>query len=194
MENGCIGLTAVQCTGSILMATFSDSGECKIDVGHSCMYRFDNVLTVHSNKETPLPGFWTKEYGRLQSLGLTLEGDIFRNLSGFDSVYKITVQVGWMPKSTIGSTRRIYLVISDRMQEIPLAEYSASNNTDMAQIGYNQFSLKNGEHFQPYVWQNTGENATVGFVGTDVETGLVIPYTNIVIERVFEYPLPASAP
>jgi hypothetical protein len=193
-SNGCLGLTAVQCTGSILMATFSDSGECKIDVGRSCMYIFDTPLIVHSNKHTPMPGTWSNEYGLLKSVGLTLEGDLFRNLSGKDLILRINMQVGWMPYSVIGTTRILYVIISGRMQEIVLSEYVASTNSDIVIAGTNQFLLKNGEHFQPYVWQNTGLNLTIGFSGIDNDTGLIIPYTNIAIERIFDGPLPTPTP
>lgn len=95
-NSNCTGLTAVQCTGSVLMATYSDAGDCQINTTESVMFKLDTPLTVHSKIRTPIPGTWEIIYGSTSSIGIELDGDFFRNVSGSDMFVRVNMQYGWI--------------------------------------------------------------------------------------------------
>ena len=175
------------CDGGILKVIYNDRGECKTVASEGAGFQFDTSLTIPHDIHTALPGAWTVLFGDLGNVGMTQVGGTFKNNTLDDINIKVTLQYAWMPFSTAGTSRFMYIKRKNLSTDIVLANYVASNNTDVAQLGTNTFVLKPTEYFQPWAWQNSGANAFLGLLGTDPSTNIVIPPTTITIERLFDF-------
>jgi len=180
-------VVSVICDGGILKVLYNDRGECKTVASEAAGYQFEGAFTIPHIVHTCLPGFWTLFFGDLAKLGLQKSGNIFANITQNDINLKLTLQYGWTPFSVTGTSRFMYAKRNNMDTDIILANYAASNNTDVAQIGSSTFVLKPGEYFQPCAWQNSGANAYLGQTGIDPSTNLMIPPTTLTIERLFSY-------
>jgi len=197
MANNCFGMTALQCTGNVLLQTYSDGGDCLVETEESVMFEFSGPITVNSKIHTPLPGLWSNVFGNLKNIGLELDGDIFKNISGVDMTYRVTLQYSWLPLSILHSSRYMYMIRNNLSNEIVFSNYAASNNTDVAQTGYNVFTLKPHEYFQPWAYQDSGEDAILGSSDIDPITGVQMPKTILTVERYYKIiptPIPTETP
>jgi hypothetical protein len=185
MNTNCFGLTAIQCTGNIFIQTYSDGGDCLIETTESVMYELNSPLTVNPSVDTLIPGNWTSVFGDLSKIYLSLEGDYFVNRSQWDLSIRVTMQYGWLPTSIIGSSRYMYILRNNSKNDIVLANYASSTNTDVSQVNFNVFTLKPNEFFVPYAWQDSAEDALLGSDSLDPITGTQLPKTTITIERYY---------
>jgi hypothetical protein len=193
MANNCFGLTALQCTGNIFIQTYSDAGDCHLETEESVMFEFDGPITVNSEIHAALPGTWTNIFGNLRNIGLEQDGAFFKNVSGVDMVYRVTMQYSWLPLSALNSSRFMYIIRNNLPNEILFSNYAASTDTDVAQTGFNVFTLKPNEYFQPWAWQDSGFDAVLGSNETDPVTGIIMPKTTITIERYYRI-IPTPTP
>jgi hypothetical protein len=197
MSKNCFGLTAIQCTGNVFMQTYSDAGNCDLETEESVFFEFDGPFTVNSEIHTGLPGTWTNVFGNLENIGLEQFESVFRNKSGHDLSIRVTLQYSWLPLSALHSSRYMYIIRNNLPNEIVLANYAASNNTDVIQNGFNVFTLKPNEYFQPWAWQDSGNSAILGNNEPDPMTGVKMPKTSITIERYYKIiptPIPTETP
>jgi hypothetical protein len=180
-------VVSVLCDGGILKVIYNDRGECKTVASEGAGHQFDGAITIPNLIHTQIPGFWTLLFGDLSKIGIEKSGNIFANITQADINLKVSLQYGWTPFSVTGTSRLMYIKRNNSNTDIVLANYAASNNTDVAQLGSNTFVLKPGEYFQPWAWQNSGANAYLGQTGIDLSTNLIVPSTTITIERLFSY-------
>jgi len=181
------GVDSVECVGGLMTVKYSDNGNCKTAVAESAGLGFDGQLTIPHQVPTALPGAWYTLFGDIVKVGLAKSGDVFRNVTGEEIYIKISLQYGWKPFSTAGTSRLMFVKRNNTASDIVLANYAASNNTDVAQTATNTFVLKTGEFFQPWAWQNSGAVAYLGFATLDPSTNIQIPETTLTLERVFDF-------
>jgi hypothetical protein len=181
------GVASVDCVGGLMTVKYSDNGNCKVAVAESAGFGLDANLPVPNLVPTPLPGAWYTLFGNLEKVGLTRNGDVFTNTTGQEIYIKLSLQYGWRPFSTAGTSRLMFVKRNNVASDIVLANYAASNNTDVSQTATNVFVLKANEYFQPWAWQNSGALAYLGIGGLDSSTNIQVPETTLTIERIFDY-------
>ncbi len=180
-------VVSVVCDGGILKVIYNDRGECKTVASEGAGYQFDSEITIPNETPTQIPGFWMLLFGDLAKMGLEKSGNIFANITQENINLKVSLQYTWTPFSVTGTSRFMYVKRNNKNDDIVLANYVASNNTDVVQLGSNTFQLKPSEYFQPWAWQNSGANAYLGKGGIDTSTNIMLPPTTIIIERLYSY-------
>jgi hypothetical protein len=185
------GVDSVDCVNGLMTVKYSDNGNCKVPVAQSAGFGLDGTIPIPNITGTGLPGQWYTLFGDLNKVGLSKFGDFFSNITGEDICVKVTLQYGWRPFSTAGTSRLMYIMrftgTNSTTGEIVMGNYAASNNTDVVQSASNIIVLKKNQSFQPFAWQNSGALAYLGQAGLDTSTNIIIPETTITIERIFDF-------
>lgn len=171
----CFGVKSVSCSSGILLVTLADSGGCLNCMTGMALYKMGTKLTVSNNSSTGVPSAnWSLLFGDLTDAGLSIDGDTFKNAVGSEIKVRVTLQYYWTPTSANGTTRSAYCVRNASASDIPVASFVASNDTNVAQVATNIFTLGIGDYFQPFAYQNSGAAAYLGDPADAVPTTLLI--------------------
>lgn len=158
----CFGVTSVQCSNNVLQVVSSNASGCLSCTGGLAYYTYGEAFEIPNNTNILLPNRWNLQTGDLADCGLEFDGDKFVNVAGTQVNYKVTLQLYFTPASVSGSSRWASVVRNNDFNDIPIASFSASNNTFTAVEASNFIALADGEWFQPAAYQNGGAGVFVG--------------------------------
>jgi hypothetical protein len=160
--SGCMVVTSVQCSNNVLQVVQSNASGCASCTGGLVFYIYGDAFEIPNNTNILLPNRWILQTGDLTDCGLEFDGDKFINNSGQQLNLKVTLQLYFTPASVSGQSRWASIVRNNDFNDIPIASFSASNNTFAAIVASNFISLADGEWFGPAAYQNGGAGVSVG--------------------------------
>jgi hypothetical protein len=158
----CFGVTSVQCSNNVLQVVSSNASGCLSCTGGLAYYTYGEAFEIPNNTNILLPNRWNLQTGDLADTGLEFDEDKLVNASGQQLSFKITLQLYFTPGSAASQSRWASIVRNGDFNDIPIASFSASNNTFTAVEASNFISLADGEFFQPAAYQNGGAGVFVG--------------------------------
>jgi hypothetical protein len=158
----CFGVQSAQCNNNVLQVVYANAGGCISCTSGLAYYTYGEAFEIPNNTNILLPNRWNLQTGDLADCGLEFDADKLINNSGQQLNLKVTLQLYFTPASITGQSRWASIVRNNDFNDIPIASFSASNNTFAAVEASNFISLGDGEWFQPAAFQNGGAGVSVG--------------------------------
>jgi hypothetical protein len=171
----CFGVKSISCSSGQLLVVMADSGGCLNCTSGLAFYSLGQT-TIPSATATPVPNNWSLIMGDLTDCGLEIDGATFKNNWGSEINLKVTIQYMWSPAvtATTVQNRSAYVVRNGDVSDIPVANFISQANGFTSQVAVNFIKLQNGEYFQPWAYQSSGGDLTIGTTGATVPTTLLV--------------------